>query len=46
MIARSWAGIVIAWAVIRTFIVWAAVGDYGLNTWIYLAIDLASRAGR
>lgn len=30
------------WSVIRTLIVWAAVGDYGLNPWIYLAIDLAS----
>ncbi len=42
VIARSWAGIVIGWAIIRTLIVWAAVGDYGLNPWIYLAIDLAS----
>lgn len=24
----------------RTIIVWAAVGDYGLNPWIYLSIDL------
>lgn len=42
VLARSWAGIVVAWAVVRTLIVWAAVGDYGLNPWIYLAIDLAS----
>ena len=27
VIARSWAGIVIGWALIRTLIVWAAVGD-------------------
>jgi len=42
VIVRTWAGIVIGWAVIRTVIVWAAVGDYGLNPWIYLAIDLVS----
>ncbi|MFZ4720790.1 MAG: hypothetical protein ACOYMR_15295 [Ilumatobacteraceae bacterium] len=42
VLARSWAGIVIVWAIIRTIIVWAAVGDYGLNPWIYLAIDIAS----
>jgi hypothetical protein len=42
VIARSWAGIVIGWALIRTLIVWAAVGDYGLNPWIYLGIDIAS----
>ena len=33
---------VIGWSLIRALIVWAAVGDYGLNPWIYLAIDLAS----
>lgn len=42
VLARSWAGIVIGWAFIRTLIVWAAVGDYGLNPWIYLCIDLVS----
>ena len=42
VIVRTWAGIVIGWAVIRTLIVWAAVGDYGLNPWIYLGIDLVS----
>jgi hypothetical protein len=42
VLVRTWAGLVIGWAVIRTLIVWAAVGDYGLNPWIYLAIDLAS----
>lgn len=33
---------VVGWSLIRALIVWAAVGDYGLNPWIYLAIDLAS----
>lgn len=42
VLVRTWAGLVIGWAVIRTLIVWAAVGDYGLNPWIYLAIDVAS----
>jgi hypothetical protein len=42
VLVRTWAGLVIGWAIIRTLIVWAAVGDYGLNPWIYLSIDLAS----
>ena len=37
-----WALVVIVWSLLRTLIVWAAVGDYGLNPWIYLAIDLVS----
>ncbi len=41
-LSRTWAGIVVAWSLIRTLIVWAAVGEYGLNPWIYLALDLAS----
>lgn len=42
VLSRTWAGIVVGWAIIRTLVVWAAVGDYGLNPWIYLAIDLVS----
>jgi hypothetical protein len=41
-LSRTWAGIVVAWAGIRTIIVWAALHDYGINPWIYLSIDLAS----
>jgi hypothetical protein len=41
-LSRGWAILVIAWSFIRTLIVWAAVGKYGLNPWIYLSIDLAS----
>jgi hypothetical protein len=43
-LSRMWAGMVVLWSVFRTLLVWAAVGDYGLNPWIYLAIDLASAA--
>ena len=42
MLSRTWAAVVVGWSLIRTLIVWAAVGDYGLNPWIYLGIDLAS----
>lgn len=41
-LTRTWATLVVGWSVIRTIIVWAAVGDYGLNPWIYLVIDLCS----
>jgi hypothetical protein len=44
MLSRMWAGMVITWSVIRTLIVWAALGDYGLNPWVYLGIDLVSAA--
>ncbi len=44
VLSRSWAALVISWSFIRTAIVWAAVGRYGLNPWIYLSIDLACSA--
>ena len=40
-LSNTWAGVVLGWALIRTLLVWAAVGDYGLNPWIYLAIDVS-----
>ena len=40
-LSNTWAGFVVGWSFIRTLLVWAAVGDYGLNPWIYLVIDLA-----
>ena len=43
-LSYTWAAIVVTWSLIRTLIVWAAVGDYGLNPWVYLSIDLASAA--
>lgn len=43
-LSHTWAGMVVTWSFIRTLLVWAAVGDYGLNPWIYLGIDLCSAA--
>ncbi len=40
VLSYTWAGVVVGWSLIRALIVWAAVGDYGLNPWAYLAIDL------
>ena len=39
-LTRAWATLVITWCVIRTILIWAAVGSYGFNPWIYLGIDL------
>ncbi len=39
-LTRAWATLVISWSVIRTIIVWAALGSYGFNPWVYLGIDL------
>jgi hypothetical protein len=44
VLTRVYAGAVIAWSVIRTVIIWAALGDYGFNPWIYLGIDLVCSA--
>ena len=44
LLTRAWAAIVIAWSVVRTIIIWAALGDYGFNPWIYLSIDLVCSA--
>ena len=38
--SRLWGLFVILWSVIRTVIIWAALGGYGFNPWIYLSIDL------
>ncbi len=40
VLTRLWASVVIVWSVLRTIIIWAALGDYGFNPWIYLCIDL------
>jgi hypothetical protein len=42
--SQMWAAVVIGWSVLRTIIVWAALGDYGFNPWIYLCIDLVCSA--
>jgi hypothetical protein len=40
VLSRVWAIVVMLWSVVRTIIIWAALGDYGFNPWIYLSIDL------
>jgi hypothetical protein len=37
---KAWAIAVMSWAVVRTLVVWAALGGYGINPWIYLVVDL------
>ena len=41
LLTRLWKSIVIGWAVVRTVIIWAALGKYGFNPWIYLGVDMA-----
>jgi hypothetical protein len=43
-LSRAWALIVLAWAVGRTLVVWAALRDYGIEPWWYLLIDLVCAA--
>lgn len=40
LFSRAWAVLVILWSLVRTLIIWAALGGYGFNPWIYLTIDL------
>ncbi|MEO5902127.1 MAG: hypothetical protein ABIR68_18620, partial [Ilumatobacteraceae bacterium] len=42
MLSRTWGTVVVVWSLIRTLIVWAALGEYGINPWAYLAIDLVT----
>jgi hypothetical protein len=44
MLTRAWAALVIVWSVVRTIIIWAALGSYGFNPWIYLCLDLVCSA--
>ena len=42
--SRSWACATIAWSIVRSAVVWATLGDYGVDPWHYLLVDLASAA--
>lgn len=33
---------VIGWSLIRALLVWAVLGNYGLNPWMYLVVDLCA----
>jgi hypothetical protein len=44
LLTRAWAVAVIVWSVARTIIIWAALGRYGFNPWIYLCLDLVCSA--
>lgn len=42
VLSLTWAGLAIGWSLIRALIAWAVLGDYGLNPWVYLLIDVGS----
>ena len=42
VLSRTWGAVVVSWSLVRTLIVWAALGGYGINPWLYLLIDLLS----
>jgi uncharacterized membrane protein YhaH (DUF805 family) len=39
-LSQLWFAAVILYSLVRALIVWQALGDYGVNPWIYLGIDL------
>lgn len=42
VLARLWAVATIGWSLVRTLLAWVLLGDYGLDPWIYLGVDLSS----
>ncbi|MEM7141115.1 MAG: hypothetical protein AAF548_08780 [Actinomycetota bacterium] len=41
-LGKAWIAGVIAYAVARAAIVWPTLGDYGVNPWAFLAIDVGT----
>lgn len=39
---RAWMGVVLGYAVIRATLIWKIFAKYGVNPYIYLAVDLVS----
>ena len=42
IIKRAWISIVLAYAAIRTLIIWKIFAKYGVNPYAYLAVDIVS----
>ncbi|CAB4887722.1 unannotated protein [freshwater metagenome] len=42
LLERLWVIVVIAYGAGRAIVVWKALGQYGVNPWIYLALDVTS----
>ena len=42
VLARAWAVATVLWSCVRTVLAWVLLGDYGLDPWVYLCVDLGS----
>jgi hypothetical protein len=42
LLERLWIVVVVAYGAARAFVVWKALGKYGVNPWVYLTLDVAS----
>jgi hypothetical protein len=42
VLARAWAVATVLWSCVRTLLAWVLLGDYGLDPWVYLCVDLGS----
>ena len=42
LLERLWVVVVIAYGAVRAIVVWKALGQYGVNPWIYLVLDVTS----
>ncbi|MEI7943769.1 MAG: hypothetical protein WCI25_03030 [Actinomycetes bacterium] len=42
LLERLWVMVVILYGAGRAFVVWKALGKYGVNPWLYLALDITS----
>lgn len=43
-LSYTWAALVVGWSLVRAIVVWATLTDYGVNPWVFLAIDLLAAA--
>ena len=41
LVERIWIVLVVVWGCIKAIVIRDVFGKYGINTWVYLAIDLA-----
>lgn len=42
LLGKAWIAGVFAYAVLRALIVWPTLGDYGINPWAFLVIDVGT----
>ena len=42
LVGKAWISGVVAYAVIRGLILWSTIGEYGVNPWVFVVIDVGT----